>query len=251
LAGADDSDGCIGEAVGAACAHWLRAAARCETPASEWFDRILKLYYADEYGARAELLRRSDLLFDETALRALVHQFEERMASALATYGGGDRLPNEVFKLSGALSLLSDALRDPDVNVRAVLRYSPQPDVNQRKDFAEAYLKVDRPTDALTWLEGSWENMEDTRLSLTADALGRLGRYDESAPIRQRMFERTASVFDLHRWLEHLPEASRPEALARARLLALNHNDPTTAAALLLDFGDDDAARQSGSHRWR
>ena len=49
-------------------------------------------------------------------------------------------------------------------------------------------------------------------------------------------------MFDLHRWLEHLPETSRHEALERARQLALAHDDPTTAATLLLDIGDDDAA---------
>ena len=49
-------------------------------------------------------------------------------------------------------------------------------------------------------------------------------------------------MFDLHRWLEHLPEASRHEALERARQLALDHDNPTTAATLLLDIGDDEAA---------
>ena len=32
----DDSDGSIGDAVRAACRHWLQAAARCESPASAW-----------------------------------------------------------------------------------------------------------------------------------------------------------------------------------------------------------------------
>ena len=31
---ADDSGGCIGDAVRSACRHWLKAAALCETPAS-------------------------------------------------------------------------------------------------------------------------------------------------------------------------------------------------------------------------
>ena len=193
-------------------------------------------------GAREELLRRAELLLDETALRALVVQFESRMASALAAPASGDGPSHEVFKISAALSLLSEALRDPDVKVRAVLSYSPQPNAMQQKDFAEAYLEVDRPTDALTWLQGPWGHMEITRQSLASDALGRLGRYSESAPIRQSLFERSIFVFDLHRWLEHLPEASRHEALERARQLALDHDDPTTAATLLLDIGDDDAA---------
>lgn len=239
---ADDSDGCIGDAVRAACRHWLQAAARCETPASEWPGRLVRLVSDDQYGAREELLRRAELLLDEPALRALVAQFEFRMASALSAPASGDGPPHEVFKISAALSLLAEALRDPDVKVRAVLSYSPQPNAMQQKDFAEAYLDVDRPTDALTWLQGPWGHMEDTRQSLESDALGRLGRYDESAPIRQSLFERSISVFDLHRWLEHLPDASRHEALERARQLALDHDDPTTAATLLLDIGDDESA---------
>ena len=239
---ADDSGGCIGDAVRAACRHWLQAAARCETPANEWPGRLVRLVSDDQYGAREELLRRADLLLDETALRALVAQFQSRMASALAAPATGDGPPHEVFKISADLSLLAEALHDPDVKVRAVLSYRPQPNAMQQKDFAEAYLEVDRPTDALTWLQGPWGYMEDTRQRLESDALARLGRYSESAPIRQRLFEQTISVFDLHQWLEHLPEASRHEALELARGLALDHDDPTTAATLLLDMGDDEAA---------
>ena len=51
---ADDSDGVIGDAVRSACRHWLRAAARCETPPCVWPDRLLELYLADQYGARSE-----------------------------------------------------------------------------------------------------------------------------------------------------------------------------------------------------
>ncbi len=81
---ADDSGGAVGDAVRAACRHWLHAAARCETPASVWPGRLVGLVGDDQYGAREELLRRAELLLDETALRALVVQFESRMASALA-----------------------------------------------------------------------------------------------------------------------------------------------------------------------
>jgi hypothetical protein len=239
---ADDSDVCIGDAVRAACRHWLQAASQCEAPASEWPGRLVRLFSDDQYGAREELLRRAEMLLDETALRALVTQLESRMASALAAPEAGDGPPHEVFKVSAALSLLAEALHDPDVKVRAVLSYCPQPDALQQKDFAQAYLEADRPTDALTWLQGPWEHMEDTRQRLESDALGRLGRFSESAPIRQRLFERSISVFDLHRWLEHLPESSRHEALERARELALCHDDPATVATLLMDIGDDEAA---------
>jgi len=56
------------------------------------------------------------------------------------------------------------------------------------------------------------------------------------------MFERTPSVFYFQRWLEHLPEAERRKAEAYARKLALEHDDLTTAAALLLELGDAAAA---------
>jgi hypothetical protein len=56
------------------------------------------------------------------------------------------------------------------------------------------------------------------------------------------MFERTLSDFYFQRWLEHLPEAARPEAVAHARQLALRHGNLTAAATLLLRLGDAAAA---------
>jgi len=50
------------------------------------------------------------------------------------------------------------------------------------------------------------------------------------------------SDFRLQRWLEHLPEAARREAIAHARQLALRHDDVTAAATLLLELGDSGAA---------
>lgn len=238
----DDSGDSIGDAVRAACRHWLQAAARCETPASVWPERLMSLFMADNFSAREELLRRADLLLSEPALRELVAMFEARMAQALAGASPEEGPPFEVFRISAGLSLLADALHDPDVHVRAVLRYSPQPNALQKEEFVRAYLDADRPADALTWLQTPWTSWEQTRQSLLSDALGRLGRFDESAPIRQALFERSLSVFDLQRWLEHLPEAGRAEAMSRARQLALEHADPATAATLLLELGDAEAA---------
>ena len=58
---ADDSDGVIGDAVRAACLHWLQAAARCKSPPGVWPERLLELYQADQYGEREELLRRTSI----------------------------------------------------------------------------------------------------------------------------------------------------------------------------------------------
>ena len=122
---ADDSDGVIGDAVRAACRHWLQAAARCETPPDVWPERLLKLYQADQYGARDELLRRADLLLDEPAQRGLVARLESQLAQALDASPRGEGPPIDVFRISGALSLLAESLRDPDVKVRVTVESRP------------------------------------------------------------------------------------------------------------------------------
>ncbi|MCO5108808.1 MAG: hypothetical protein M9907_17245 [Burkholderiaceae bacterium] len=239
---ADDSDGVIGDAVRAACRHWLQAAARCETPRDVWPERLLELYQADQYGARDELLRRADLLLGEPAQRGLVARLEPQLSEALDASPRGESPPIDVFRISGALSLLAESLRDPDIMVRASLRYNPNPNPVQRQAFARAYLDADRAADAMVWLQEGWGHLDDSRQDLLADALERLGRFEESSPIRQRMFERTLSDFYFQRWLEHLPEAARAEAVAHARQLALSHEDLTAAATLLLQLGDAAAA---------
>jgi hypothetical protein len=108
FARADDSDGVIGDAVRSACQHWLRAAARCETPADVWPQRLLDLYSADQYGARGALLRHAGLLLSEEAQRGLVArldaQLAERVASWVTAGRGEGGSPLDVFKLSVALS---------------------------------------------------------------------------------------------------------------------------------------------------
>jgi len=234
---ADDSDGCIGDAVRSACVHWLQAARRCESPSDEWPQRLVALYRGDDYGARETLLQRADLLLDVAGLRHLVAQFEKQMADLLASAAGVQSyaaLPGGVFKLSGALALLSEALNDPDVRVRSVCSYSPQPNGMQKESFVEAFLKADRPTDALPWLQDSWGTFDSRRQHLLSDTLARLGRGQESAALRQQLFEKSLAVHDYQRWIQLLPPASHSEAHEQARQLALAHVDPCVAAQLLL-----------------
>ena len=55
---ADDSDGCIADAIRTACRLWLTTAARCEPPPAGWIERLRQLVRADDYSAREPLLRR-------------------------------------------------------------------------------------------------------------------------------------------------------------------------------------------------
>ena len=240
---ADDSGGAIGDAIRASCRLWLKAASRCESPPGEWPARMMALFAADEYGAREELLRCANLLLSDEALRGLVAAYEAQFDDAMAHVLTADERVNwRAAKMSTALSLLSQALRDADILVRATLRRSPSPNPLQKESFVGAYLDYCHPEGALRWLEGSWAHMEGSRQRLHAQALTALGRGGEAAAIRQQLFEATLAVSDLHAWLELLAPKEQSAAIDHARALAAGHSDPVVVALLLMDIGDEAAA---------
>ncbi len=239
---ADDSDGVIGDAVRAGCRLWLKAASRCESPATEWPGKISALVAADEYGAREELLRSAGLLLSEDALRALVASYEAGLDAAPARPDRRGPSADGNWKATAAMSLLSEALRDPDVLARSVLRHSPSPNPVQKEHLVRAHLEYDRPEGALRWLEGSWSHLESSRQRLNAQVLTRLGRTGEAAAVRQSIFEDTLAVSDLHAWLEVLPLEEQGRATERASTLAMGRADPVVVSRLLLELGDDAGA---------
>ena len=243
---ADDSGGVIGDAMRTGCLLWLRAASRCESPAGAWPDRISALVAADQYGARETLLRQADLLLSESEMRGLVAACESQLDALTAL---PSTAPTQVTwpaaRASAALLLLSEALRDPEVLVRATLRRSPAPYPVQKASLAEAFLKYGRPEGALAWLEGPWEHLESTREHLLAQSLTALGRTDEASVVRQHIFEASLAVSDLHGWLNLLPPLGQAHAVSRARQLAASHSNPVAVALLLLDIGDGAAAEQA------
>ncbi|RVT51308.1 DUF6880 family protein [Rubrivivax albus] len=230
---ADDSSGRIGDAMRSACRLWLQAAARCESPADAWPARLRRLAEADKYGAREALWLQADLLLSPAQLRDLVAALERELDATAA----GSTIAGEYCPGLGALTLLSHALRDPDIHVRATLRRSPKPNSVQKQDFVLQYLDVGRPADALPWLEDPADWHPHTRLRLLAEVLKRLGQLERSGPIQQQVFEQTLSVDDFRTWLGHLAPAAQTAAFSRARELALDHDDPVTAARLLVEIG--------------
>lgn len=230
---ADDSSGRIGDAMRSGCRLWLQAAARCESPADAWPARLRRLAEADKFGAREALWLQADLLLSQVQLRDLVAALERELDAAAAV---GSPIAGEYRPALGALTLLSHALRDPDIHVRATLRRSPKPNSVQKQDFVLQYLDVGRPTDALPWLEDPTDWHPHTRLRLMAEVLKRLGQMERSGPIQQQVFEQTLSVDDFRTWLGHLAPAAQPVAFSRARELALDHDDPVTAARLLVEI---------------
>jgi len=240
---ADDSGGEIGMAMQSACRHWLRAAARSELDSNHVATRLIELWQGDQYGGREELLRQANLLLGESGLRALVSKFEHLMIQAAPHLKVGSPRSTEVFKISGALSLLSEALRDPEVKIRAVLAYSPEPNPLQKQSFAQAYLDAGNPQGALQWLQGHWAHMEYTRQAMLAGVLESLGRLEESIPLRQRLFEASPNVFELQNWLKHVADSDRPHARSLATQVALNAKQVAAGVAVLLALDDVDEAQ--------
>ena len=240
----DDSSGCIGDAIHAACRLWLQAATSREVPPDMWPARLFRLYATDQYGAREPLLAYADLLLPESQLREMVAGIERDLDSPPTPAEPDVRPANGVRSGLTALTLLSRALRNPDVHVRATLRRSPRPNSMQKQDFVLQYLEVGRPADALPWLEDVSDWHEHTRLRLLAEVLKRLGETERSAPMQQRVFEETLAVEDFRTWLGHLQPHAHAGAVERARALALDHDDPVTAAQLLVEIEFDDDAKQ-------
>lgn len=239
---ADDSSGCVGDAMRAACRLWLQAAARCEVSPDIWPGRLFRLFAADEYGAREPLLAYAHLLLSEAHLREMVAGIERELDSA-PTPSETDARPTYGVRSSlTALTLLSRALRDPDVHVRVTLRRSPRPNSMQKQDFVLQYLDVGRPADALPWLEDMSDWHEHTRLRLLAEVLKRMGDSERSAPMQQKVFEQTLAVDDFRTWLGHLAPQAHAGAFERAHALALDHDDPVTAARLLVEIDCDEDA---------
>lgn len=241
----DDSGGSVASVIQAGCRLWLQAAARCESPANTWPDRLRLLYAADEYGTREPLLQHANMLLSEGQLRELVSVYEMELDASLPASDAGRGAATSSFCAHAALTLLSAALRDPDVHVRATLRRSPTPNSMQKQDFVLLYLHADRAADALPWLEDPADWHEQTRLRLLAEVMKCLGHTEQSAPMQQQVFEQTLRVDDFRTWLEHLAPHAQAGATARARQLALDHDDPVAAASLLVELQCWDDAERS------
>ena len=240
---ADDSDGAIGDAIRVGCQLWLRAArAQPNKDAAGWIDRVYALVNGDEYGAREALLGHADLLFDEAGLRALAGRFEADLERALRARGATERHEHAVYKAAAAIGLIADALRDPDLSTKTILRYSPNPNVLQKEHFAERYIRFGRPGGALAWLDGDWGYREEGRERLLAEAYAGLGDTARLRAARQRLFERTGSPSDFEAWRQSLAPTDRASAAEVARERATVLDDPITGAQLLLALDDDAAA---------
>ncbi len=241
---ADDSDAAIGDAIRAACRLWLRAAkAQGNRHIAHWVERVYALVAADQYGARDALLKHAELLFEEPGLRALAQRYEADLDEGLAAREAGRR-EHGAFRAAAAIELIADALGNPDLSTRTALRINPDPDLRQREQFAQRYLRRGRPREALAWLERDGMHAEEVSRHLLAEVYAALGETERLRQVRRELFERSGSLDDFEAWKISLAPAEQASAteLARARAHALD--DPVAAARLLLALNDDAGAEQ-------
>ena len=239
---ADDSDGAVGDAIRAGCRLWLHTAkARPDKDETYWIERVHALTSGDEYGAREALLTQADLLFDEVGLRLLARRFESDLDKALLTRVAGRR-DHGLYQAAAAIEMIADALHDPDLSTKTMLRLSPEPNQLQKEQIAERYIRFGRPEEALAWLDGDWEQHNDRRERLLAEAYSALGNNIGLRAVRQSLFERTGSPSDFKAWHRSLPATERDRAVESARQRAKMLDDPIMGAQLLLALDDDVAA---------
>jgi hypothetical protein len=107
---ADDSGGSIGMVMGTACEKWLRAARLCEGPVEVWANRLERLHFADRYGARDDLMRRADLLLDETELQQMINRLEEYLTDIQAFNPRGNVRLHAANNMKAAINSLKAAM---------------------------------------------------------------------------------------------------------------------------------------------
>jgi hypothetical protein len=241
---ADDSNGAIGDAIRAGCRLWLKAAKAHPSAKFDWVERVHALVKADQYGARDELLRCADVLFDEPALRVLAGRFEGDLYLALERQTNHKAGEYSRYAAGAAICLLADVLQDPDLSTKAVLRYSPHPNPLQKAQFAERYLRFGRAPEALRWLDGEWGSHEDQRQRLLAQAYEALGDTEQLLDTRRRLFTATGSAEDFLAYRACLPSAAWGTADGEARGRAEANDDVTSGAWLLLAIEDDAGAER-------
>lgn len=239
---ADDSNGAIGDAIRAGCRLWLKAAQAHPPTEIDWVERVHALVKADQYGARDELLRCADSLFDEPALRVLAGRFEGDLYLAMERETNHGAADYSRYAAGAAICLLADVLQDPDLSTKAVLSYRPHPNPLQKAQFADRYLRFGRAHEALRWLEGQWEVHEDQRQRLLARVYEALGDAERLTDTRRRLFTATGSAEDFLAYRARLPASAWETANAEARDRAQATGDVISAAHLLLAIEDDRGA---------
>lgn len=237
----DDSNGFVGDLLDQACLLWLQSLSRAGIDAEEIMTRLRTLYDGPRGYYLEWALSRADLVLNEVALRELARRYEDdfKMLEGLKSPEDSGNKRSR-YHFTSAISLLAEALRDPDLEAHSTLLRSPEPNGMQREEIAKAYIKFDRAADALPWLveSPSWGRYESTRLELLDQVYTLLGDLDRVKALRGQSFRMQPSGVKFEHWCEVLDADERVKAMAEARELTQQTLDPH--AGISIGFVLDD-----------
>lgn len=239
----DDSSGSIGELLEHAARLWLESARQSAQPEAETANKALRLFLADEYGAREALLEEANRALSQETLQTLAQRCEQAYENTPPTQSPEDK--HKQARWLTAMSLIATALRDPALAQRSMLLRSPNPNPLQRVELARKYLDFGDPKGALNWLDGPWEAIhEGARLRALEATHEALGHAHEVKRLREEQFTNRPSVHALNNWLKALDEPDREQAKHKATEIAHAITDPITGAQILIRLGNEKAAEE-------
>jgi hypothetical protein len=246
---ADDSGGCIGDELRAACVLWLDAASAVRTTNTEsdtdWPQVLYEFYQANDYGIREPLLEQAHRLLQEEELRVLATRFEDDARRTIDAERAGKIERYHVFGASSAMGLVARALRDPKLYEQSILVHSPEPNGLQANDIAEQYLACGDGAGALRWLGvpcGQTAQVE--QFDLLDRAYELLDDRDRQIEIRREVYRRAPGIHSYRALEEQLPVDHRSAYRARACQDARMNPHVATAAELLFALGEPTLAEQ-------
>jgi hypothetical protein len=233
----DDSDGVIGDAIGAAvtgCGRaWVAVLERDPTIlAAEVFD----LFTRDEYGARREVITAFSEALGTSGLDELERLVRERLDHAAT----GKHVYQQV--LTTALENIADAGGVVDGYI-AAHRLAATENMAVR-EIGERLLAAGRLEEALQWLDRPDvpEHKRSDIGALKVEILDRLGRTEDAQAVRWSIFATSLSAGILDEYLSRLPEDVVTEARQRAIATACRHPDVHQSLPLLTELSPDIAA---------
>ncbi len=176
----DDSNGYIGDTYREICLLWLKAASMSSAPKSGWMNAVKLLASNNDYGVLDALLPNAHILLADDELHQLASYYEEGLRDALNNKS--DRM--DYLSQSVNLHSVAEALKDPDMYLRATLLVSPSPNYLQIEDMVRFFMRCGAHEQAIKWLKNDWGNESRgkpnaIRLSLLADSYLALNQHDQ------------------------------------------------------------------------
>lgn len=243
----DDSDGYLGDALGAAVELWLAVAStlRCEQPeARDWVADVCALHDNNDYGCFDDILSLSHSLLTAQELRTLAANFAQAARSAIATHSG-DGYNHQAADACIGLRAVAEALSDIELYEQATLLTSPQPNPLQLQQLIEYALRIDALERADYWLQQpQWRADQRLHAQLHNQLLKHQGNLGQLKHNLLQAYQQSPSLFNLEAYWEYADPAERQAVSQQIKQQFNADSDPSEAIQLLLFINAVDQAAE-------